>query len=129
MPKKPARAQPTHRSLQECKKRGWPAYVTEKRIPVINILKDAFGFGDILAIDGEPGSMLIQATSEKGGVARRVKKITDDCTEHALAWLKAGNRIEVWGWGPKVHLNQDGSKSKVKRWTLRVIPVTLEDFS
>lgn len=119
---------PTARTLQECRKRGWPAYVTEKRIPHINILKDAFGFGDVLVIDGQPGSMLIQASSEKGGSARRVRKIKEECTENAKAWLDAGNRIEVWTWGQKMHRNKDGSKSKVKRWKLRVVPVTLGDF-
>lgn len=123
-----AKAQPTAKTLAECRKRGWPAYVCEKWIPRVNIRKDAFGFGDVLVMDGLPGSLLIQATSEKGGVAKRVRKITDDCTEHARAWLEAGNRIECWGWGQKVHRNRDGSKSKVKRWTLRIVPVTLSDF-
>lgn len=117
---------PTSRTLDECKKRGWPAYVTEKRIPKINILKDAFGFGDVLAIDGEPGSMLIQATANQGHVAKRVRKITEDCTDNARAWLEAGNRIEVWGWAKRVHKFKNGKKGM--RWKLRVVPVTLVDF-
>lgn len=121
-------ASPTSRSLQECKRRGWPAYVTEKRIPQVNILKDAFGFGDVLVMDGQPGSLLVQAC-RTADMATRATKIKTACTEHAQAWLKAGNRVQVWGWAQRVHRNKDGSKSKVKRWTLRVVDVTLGDFA
>lgn len=118
---------PTKRSLDECRKRGWLAYVTEKWIPGANIRKDAFGFGDILVMDGKPGSMLIQATVT-GSMAKRVTKIREECGEAARAWLDAGNRIEVWGWAKRVHLNKDGSKSKLKRWKLRVVEIHLSDL-
>lgn len=111
-------ASPTARTLAECKRRGWPAYVTEKRIPKINILKDAFGFGDVLALDGKPGSLLIQATSTPN-VGSRERKIMDECKVLAKAWVGAGNRIEIWGWAKR------GAAGKRKLWTLKVIEVWL----
>lgn len=118
---------PTQRSLEHCRKQGWPAHVVEKWIPQTRRRLDVWGFGDVLVLDGEPGAMLVQATST--GVAARRTKILSECTDAAKAWLKAGNRIEVWGWTKRVHRNKDGSKSKVKRWTLRTVPVTMEDFA
>jgi hypothetical protein len=121
------RKSPTQRSLEYCRKLSLPAYVTEQWIPRANIRRDAFGFGDVLVMDGHPGSLLVQACAASS-VATRRTKILEQCTEHAKAWLQAGNRIVVWGWGQRVHRNKDGSKSKVKRWTLRVVDVTLGDF-
>ncbi len=115
-----AKTSPTKRTLEKCKALGWPAYVTEKRIPKINILKDAFGFGDVLVMDGKPGSLLIQACIT-GDMARREKKIRNDCAEHAQAWLDAGNRIEVWGWAKRVYRFKNGNKAM--RWKLRVVKV------
>lgn len=111
-------ASPTQRSLAECKKRGWPAYVVEKWIPGARIRKDAFGFGDVLVLDGRPGSMLIQATVT-GAVATREKKIRNDCAEMAKAWTDAGNRIEIWGWAKR------GPVGKRKLWTLKTVEVEL----
>jgi hypothetical protein len=111
-------ASPTSRTLQKCKALGWLAYVTEKRIPKINILKDAFGFGDVLAMDGLPGSLLIQATSTPN-MASRETKIREHCWDAATRWLDAGNRIQVWGWAKR------GAAGKRKLWTLRIVEVTL----
>ena len=119
---------PTSRALQECKRRGWPAYVTEKHNSFTNRKNDAFGFGDLLAIDGEPGSLLIQVTTTSNMASRRTK-ILEECTDTARSWLEAGNRIIVWGYARRVHRNKDGSKSKVRRWTLREVPVVIGDFA
>lgn len=99
-----AGASPTSRTLAECRKRGWMACVVEKWIPQTKRRADAFGFGDILAVDpDERGALLIQATSGSH-VAERVEKIVGPCAESARVWVQAGNRIEVWGWrkaGPR----------------------------
>lgn len=116
-------ATPTARSLAECRKRGWLAGVVERRLPKQFVTVDLFGFIDIVALDGRPGVLAIQATadSSKAGygsdVARRVAKITTERADNARAWLAAGNRIEVWGWGKK------GAAGTRKLWTLRVVPV------
>lgn len=117
-------ASPTARTLAECKRRNWPAYVTERHNAFSGRKNDAFGFGDVLVIDGKPGSLLIQATSTPNMSARE-KKIRTECAVEAHQWLMAGNRIEVWGWAKRVHLKKDGSRSKVKRWKLRTVEVQL----
>ena len=97
--------------------------MVERWIPGANKRSDAFGFGDILVLDSKPGALLIQCTVT-GSMSSRVHKIREQCADEARAWLGAGNRIEVWGWALRVHRNKDGSKAKVKRWTLRVVEVT-----
>jgi len=117
-----ASASPTQRTLQECRKREWLCCVVEKWVPHARRRIDVFGFGDLLALDGEQGSLLIQATSTSN-MGSRVTKIRKDCNAAARAWLEAGNRIEVWGWAKR------GATGKRKLWTLRSVRVTLTDLN
>ena len=116
-------ASPTARALAECKRRGWRGAIVERYISATRRRHDVFGFGDLLVLDGERGALLIQVTTTSNA-ASRVKKIIHECSEAAIEWLVAGNRIEVWGYARRVHRNKDGSKSKVKRWTLRRQSIT-----
>lgn len=76
--------------------------------------RDLFGFLDIVALDGQPGVLGIQATSRTNVVARIKKifghpqkpgdegiaaglKVVNNCRD----WLEAGNRVQVWGWYTK----------------------------
>lgn len=110
---------PTQRTLAECRKLDWPACVVEKWVAQARKRIDAFGFGDLLVLDGEPGALLIQATTTANAPSR-VTKIIEECNEAASAWLKAGNRITVWGWAKR------GAAGKRKLWTLKIYPVTEE---
>lgn len=101
---------PTQRSLAELRKRGWLAQVVEKWIPQVKRRIDLFGIGDILALDGLPGSLMIQASSASGHSARVKKALAEP---KLLQWLQAGNRFAVWTWGKK------GAAGKRKLWTLR----------
>ena len=112
------RVTPSARSLAECKKRGWRAQVVERRVPYTKTTIDLFGFGDIVALDGAPGVLMIQATSTPN-MAARVSKIRTECWEAALEWLRAGNRIEVWGFAKR------GPRGKRKLWTLKTQPIEL----
>lgn len=103
---------PTQRTLAKCKSLGWRAQVVEKWLAHVGRRVDLFGFGDVIALDGKVGSLLIQATTTSNGAAR-VAKITEDCCEAARDWLHAGNRLEVWGWAKR------GKVGKRKLWTLR----------
>lgn len=108
----------TVRTLMECRKRGWRACVIEKWIPQTKRRLDAFGFGDVLVLDDMPGALLIQATTDTGGnVSARVGKIRGECAAAASAWLAAGNRVSVWGWGKR------GKAGARKLWTLRVVEI------
>ncbi len=111
-----ARAQPTQLTLKECRERGYHAYVCEKWVPGANIRKDAFGFGDLLVIDDDQGSLLIQACVY-ASIGTRRQKILEKCTEPAKAWLERGNRIEIWAWRKVGH-----------RWQLTDTPIELGDF-
>ena len=115
---------PTARTLAECRKRNWHAGVVERYNTFSGKKNDLFGFIDLVALDGQPGLLGIQATSTPN-MSSREKKIRIDCAELAHAWLMAGNRLEVWGWGKRVHYKKDGSKSKVKRWALKTTKVRL----
>lgn len=110
---------PTARTLARCRQLGWMAHVVEKWIPQTRRRIDAFGFGDVLVIEPNVGILLIQATADNGGhVADRVAKIQGEkCRDAAQAWLRAGARIEVWGWGKR------GPRGKRKTWTLRRVQV------
>ncbi len=105
---------PTQRTLAECKRRGWLAYVCEKWIAQARRRVDAFGFGDVLVIDDKPGALLIQATTTSNAPSR-VRKVRDECTEAARTWLARGNRILVWGWA---------KRGRPQRWTLKEYEVS-----
>ena len=114
------RAQPGRLSLQYCKKQEWRAQIVEKWIPQTMQRKDLFGFGDIVVLDDQFGSLLVQACVTGSG-ANRVRKILEDCTEAAIDWLSAGNRIEVWGWAKR------GAEGKRKLWTLKLYRIFLHE--
>lgn len=102
---------PTARTLAACRKTGRIAEVVERWIPRANKRKDLFGFIDIVVLDGLPGVLGIQCTSGSN-VSARVKKIREECWPAAESWLRAENRIEVWGW-----------RKKAGRWGVRIVKI------
>jgi hypothetical protein len=81
--------------------------------------RDAFGYIDILAIDTD-AIVAIQACTS-GRKAHR-DKITE--CEYALAWVKAGGKIELWSWTKKKVVRG----GKAVRWTPKIEVITLRDF-
>jgi len=110
---------PTRHTLNHCREQGWIACVVEHWIPRTKVRVDLFGFGDVIALDGLPGSLLIQTTTTSNAPAR-VTKIKTERRDNARAWLQAGNRIVVHGWALR------GAAGKRKLWTLKEYPVTME---
>lgn len=108
-------ASPTQRSLARARKLGWLPAVVERWNPHARIRQDLFGFLDLVALDGEPGLLGIQATSSSNAAAR-VRKIQDLESDAPRRWLEAGNRIEVWGW----------KKLPNGRWECQVRPIALD---
>ena len=104
---------PTQRTLAHCARLGWPAQVVERWIAPARRRVDLWGFGDVIAMDGLPGSCLIQCTTT-GNAPSRVTKIKTECKALAVTWLEAGNRIQVWGWAKR------GKAGARKLWTLKV---------
>lgn len=104
---------PTTRTLRLCRSRGWQAQVVEKWIAQARRRVDLWGVGDILALDGLPGSLLIQCTAASGHSAR-VKK--SKAEPRLREWLKAGNRFAVWSW----------RKNAKNRWVVREEALDME---
>ena len=97
---------PTQRSLQYCRSRGWHVCVVEKWNAFARIRVDAFGYGDLLAVDPRGrGAILVQTTSGSNLSARR-HKATDAPATNAdrarkaalIAWTTAGNQLLLHGW-------------------------------
>lgn len=108
---------PTARTLKKLRDDGWMAGVVEKRNPVTKILNDYLGCIDIIAVrTGE--TIGVQATSVSNQTSR-VKKTK--ATPGAAAWLAAGNRLEIWGWG-KRKVKRGG---KAYKWSVTVTPLAI----
>ena len=99
---------PTARSLAFCRSQGLTACVVEKWNPHARIRQDAFGFIDILVLDGS--IIGVQATSDTNHAARRTKIAG---LPAATAWREAGGIVEVWSW------RKAGARGKRKTWQLR----------
>lgn len=113
---------PTARTLDLLRKEGWTAQTVEKWIPQTKRRVDLFGFGDVLAICPERGSVLIQATSVSNQANRLAKVIAEP---RARIWLLAGrghHQIWVMGWGRKKLFRG----SKAVRWQVTRQSVTVE---
>lgn len=121
---------PTARTLEACRKRGWPAQVVEKWLPgrrrnpktgqleetAYGVRKDLFGFIDLVVLDDRPGVLGIQ-TCAGASLAARLDKAREQ--EHFEAWLAAGNRFQVWGWR-EVWVDTS-AKTKRRLWEPRII--------
>lgn len=122
-------ASPTARSLKECRKRGWEAYVVERYNMYARKKFDMFGCIDVVVLvpardicDGlrwKPGILGIQATSGDNHAARR-HKIADE--PRMKLWLEAGGRLQIWSWA------KQGARGKRKTWTLREEEITSAMF-
>ncbi len=113
---------PTSRTLALLRKEGKIVDVTEKWNAFTRQRKDLFGFIDLIALDTTNKiTWGIQCTST-GNINARIKKICSECRENALAWLNAGNMIEVIGWSKK------GKKDKRKLWCATRKIITLDMF-
>ena len=114
---------PTSRTLKLLRKENKLAEVVERWNCFTRQRKDFLGFVDIIALDIENQKTIgIQCTSTSN-MSARVNKILKECKETALAWLRAGNSIEVIGWAKR------GEKNKRKTWQHKRLQITLDDFN
>jgi len=134
----------TKAALAECKKRGWHAGIVERRIHFggrqahgnwrDQTTIDLFGCIDLVVLQdddsnlksvqignqicpGYAGVLGIQATSSSSDSAARRKKI-DQLLElqdsEVMAWLRCGNRLEVWSWNK--HQKKNKETGSVREW-------------
>jgi hypothetical protein len=89
---------PTGRTLQELRRDGYTPAVVEAWIPRLNIRRDLFGVGDVLAVRSGESPLLIQCTSGD----HHANRVTKAKAEIRLrAWLASGSRFEVWSWSKR----------------------------
>ena len=110
---------PTQRALADIKSFGWTYQVVEYWNAFAKKRVDLFGCGDILALDGQPGALLIQVSSDSGHSARVKKTLAEP---RILEWLTLGNRFSVWTYGLR------GAKGTKKTWKRRETVVTEEMY-
>lgn len=123
---------PTSRSLEQLRREGWVPGVVERHNTFSNKKTDYIGIIDIIAVNpgisagmvGAPhGATLgVQACAGSGGdSATRVAKALREW--RVLAWLLAGNGLEVWSWAKRT----GGVRGGRKRWMVRRVPIRLSD--
>lgn len=133
------------KSVAWCRKLGWPAEpVYRPWSPHTRRAKDFMGVIDVMAYDGQPGILGIQATGKSGEASKHLQKIRSVVAgwpdelrkkreqKNGAAWaalpdrhpillhLEAGNRLQVWAFR-KVAVKRGG---KALVWRPRVLSLT-----
>ena len=106
---------PTGRTLNKLRLTGWTCQTVEQWIPRLNIRRDLWGVGDVLAMREGSAVLLVQCTSGTNISARIAKAVSEP---RLRTWLATGQRFEVWGWAKR------GRGRKV--WAVRKVEVVLE---
>ena len=112
---------PTARTMAYFRGQGIPIYKTETWNHYAQKSFDLFGFIDAVALHDTIIGLQITSGSN---VQARIRKILEDRTDNAIAWLEAGGTIEVWGWRQLVV--KRGKKKKI--WTPNILEITLDNF-
>lgn len=107
---------PTQRTLKHLRRDGYQAGVVERWNVHARVRQDLFGIIDVVAIRiDQPGVLGVQCTSESNAAARVTKILA---SASARVWLRASNRLEVWGW-----------KKLSGRWIVHRRNIRQEDFA
>ena len=107
-PRRKSSTSPTQRTLARLRKLGATAAVVEHWNPHARIRQDLFGGIDVVALMGF-FTLGVQACTV-GDQSKRIAKILAE--PRVRSWLRAGNTLEVWGWG------KHGARGRRKLWTL-----------
>jgi len=110
---------PTARTLALLRSQGFLAQVVEQTVPHTYIKRDLFGFIDVIAVTAT--SIIGCQVTTGDNLAARLDKIRGECRDKALAWLRAGGKIHVYGW------RKVGGKGMRKLWAPRVVGVLEND--
>ena len=102
---------PTSRSLAYLRERGYVAEKVEYYNPFSKRRVDLFGCIDIVAVKAGEAILGVQATTVANQAARKAKALS---LPGLQAWLGAGGRFEVHGWG------KHGLLGKRKTWDVTV---------
>jgi len=121
---------PTQRTIAALKDQGiWHVAIVERYIKSGNFghRSDMFGIIDLVALspygDDDCGCIVGIQVFGQTGWAAHVNTIMVEKKDNTHAWLRAGGKLQLWGW----------RKLKVKRgmkrmkWTPRIGDITLHD--
>jgi hypothetical protein len=106
------RISPTALTLRRLRAAGYTAAVVEHWNPHAGIRQDLWGFADVAAVRADQVGILFVQCCIRSALATRVNKIKANQVHVEL--LKAGNRIEAWGW-----------KKLGGRWNLEIRSIVL----
>ena len=103
------------------------AAVVEHWNSFTKIRQDLFGWIDIVAAHpNHPGILAVQTTTGANAAARVQKAKGNGAL---VAWLLAGGRLAVYAWSKHKQIKSDGTRGRRDVWTLREIPVGLEELN
>jgi len=105
---------PTARTLAALRSDGYTPAVVEAWIPRLNIRRDLFGVGDVLAVRPGTPPLLIQCTTGDHH-SNRVNKAKSE--SRLRAWLQSGATFEVWSWS-----------KRDDQWECRKTPLVLDEI-
>lgn len=125
---------PTQRTLKALKEEGYRCGIVERFVGPLNIRVDLFHIIDIIAI--RPGEILSMESGEiRPGVilgvqscgqaySEHYRKLTEEHADASEAWLRAGGKLELWGWR-KIKVKRGG---KAMIWAPRRAEITYTDL-
>ncbi|MCC7350040.1 MAG: hypothetical protein IT446_05670 [Phycisphaerales bacterium] len=104
----------TARTLNQLRSEGWTCQTVEQWIPRLNIRRDLWRVGDVLAMREDSPVLLVQCTSGSNVAARIAKARAEP---RLRTWLTCGQRFEIGGWSKR-------GKGR-KRWQLRKVTISI----
>lgn len=113
---------PTQRSLQNLKERGYTPYVTEHYNAFVKRRFDLYKFIDLVGLHPKEKGVLGVQTTSGTNLSARVKK-AEGLNAYWL-WLACGNPVEFHGW--RKLIEKKGGKRKI--WVPKIIRVTQSIF-
>ena len=109
---------PTQRALAELHKLGYVCQVVERWCAFSRRRIDLFGVIDLIYLS-ETSICGVQVTTASNLAARRTKILAEP---RALAWVKAGGILELWG------VAKRGARGERKLWTITKEEIVAEEF-
>jgi len=112
---------PTQRTLAKLKALEYRAGIVERFIAPRKIRIDLFNIIDIVAI--KPGEILgVQSTGSD--FSGHWNKLTIEKAQESLDWIRAGGKLELWGWR-KLKAKRGGKRMI---WQPRIERITIFDL-
>jgi hypothetical protein len=110
---------PTTRSLKWLRDQGYTAQKVEYWNSFSHRRVDFFGIIDIIAVNEHGVIMGVQSTDHTS-VAKHITKAKEE--PRLRTWLLGNGLFEIHGWG------KQGARGKRKTWTLRRVPLRVNDL-